>query len=115
MVEGIAADAEAGGLKTHWGRKVLEIRPPVRINKGAGIESFLEDAPVAAAMYVGDDTTDLDAFRALRGLANRGTLEHALCVGVRSDEGPAEITDEADIVVDGTDGVHELLTSLVAT
>jgi hypothetical protein len=33
-------------------------------------------------------------------------------VGVSSDEGPSEITDEADVVVDGTDGVRELLTVL---
>ena len=36
---------------------------------------------VAAALYVGDDTTDLDAFRGLRELVSSGGLEHALCVG----------------------------------
>ena len=50
---------------THWGRKVLEVRPPVRIDKGAGIVAFLEGADVDAAIYVGDDITDLDAFRGL--------------------------------------------------
>ena len=114
-VQGVAAAGEGAGLHTHWGRKVLEIRPPVRIDKGAGIESFLAGAPVGAAMYAGDDTTDLDAFRALKQLADDGKLDHAICVGVRSDEGPSEITGEADIVVDGTDGVHDLLTSLVAS
>ena len=37
-------------------------------------------------------------------LAEEGTLDQAIRVGVRSDEGPSEITDEADVVVDGTDG-----------
>ena len=31
-----------------------------------------------------------------------------------SDEGPPEITDEADIVVDGPEGVAKLLAVLVA-
>jgi trehalose 6-phosphate phosphatase len=113
-IDAIAAKAEAAGLRTHWGRKVLEVRPPVRIDKGAGVTSLLKDAGVAAALYVGDDVTDLDAFRALQTLAQRGELEHAIRVGVRSDDGPDEIEREADIIVDGTHGVQELLTILAA-
>jgi trehalose 6-phosphate phosphatase len=93
---------------------VLEVRPPVRIDKGAGIAKLLEDADVDIALYVGDDTTDLDAFRALGQLVADGKLEHAVRVGVRSEEGPSAITAEADLVVDGTDGVSELLRLLVA-
>ena len=36
-VRAVAERAEAAGYTTHWGKKVLEIRPPVRIDKGAGI------------------------------------------------------------------------------
>jgi trehalose 6-phosphate phosphatase len=110
----IAKRAEDAGLTTHWGRKVLEVRPPVRIDKGAGITSFLEDTDVDVAMYVGDDATDLDAFRALGQMAEDGRLERAVRVGVSSEEGPSEIVEQADIVVDGTAGVHELLTILAA-
>ncbi len=113
-IETIAHHAEQAGLKTHWGRKVLEVRPPVSIDKGAGIETFLREADVDSALYAGDDATDLDAFRALHGLVDAGKLECAIRVGVRSDEGPSRITSEADIVVDGTEGVQELLAMLVA-
>jgi trehalose 6-phosphate phosphatase len=113
-VEAVAEEAEAGGLRTHWGRKVLEVRPPVEIDKGAGVRSLLAAEPVDAATYVGDDRTDLDAFRALRELAASGRLAHAITVGVASDEGPSEIVAEADLVVDGTDGVLDLLGRLVA-
>ncbi len=54
-VDALAAEAEAAGLRTHWGRKVLEVRPPVRIDKGAGIATLLEGAEVDGALYVGDD------------------------------------------------------------
>lgn len=113
-IDAIAERAQEVGLVTHWGRKVLEVRPPVRIDKGAGIESFLADLDVDAALYVGDDSTDLDAFRALAKLVQEGQLQRAVRVGVRSDEGPSEITTEADIVIDGTSGVQELLAMLVA-
>jgi hypothetical protein len=33
-------------------------------------------------------------------------------VGVRSDEGPREIVEQADLVVDGIDGMRELLAEL---
>jgi trehalose 6-phosphate phosphatase len=112
-VDTIAADAEAAGLRTHWGRKVLEVRPPVQFDKGAAIASFLRDTDVDVALYVGDDVTDLDAFRSLTELVDEGRLSRAIRVGVSSDEGPGEITAEADIVVEGTDGVRELLEMLV--
>ncbi len=111
-VDAIAARAEAAGLHTHWGRKVLEVRPPVRIDKGAGIETLLADAAVDVALYAGDDTTDLDAFRSLGQLVDRGALEHVVRVGVASEDGPPEIVQQADVVVDGTSGVQELLSML---
>jgi trehalose 6-phosphate phosphatase len=114
-IDAIAAKAEAAGLRTHWGRKVLEVRPPVRIDKGAGITNFLEGVDVDRALYVGDDSTDLDAFNALSRLVEEGRLAEALRVGVRSEEGPGAITSEADMVVEGTDGVLELLAMLVSS
>jgi trehalose 6-phosphate phosphatase len=112
-VDGIAADAEAAGLEPHWGRKVLEVRPPVKIDKGAAVQRLLRDADLDAALYAGDDVTDLDAFRALEQLAESGRLKAAVRVGVRSDEGPAEIAREADVVVDGGAGVRDLLAALL--
>jgi len=62
---------------------------------------------------VGDDTTDLDAFRGLRSLVQSGMLATALCVAVSSDEAPPELALEADLTVDGTGGVRELLEALL--
>jgi len=113
-VDAIAARAEQAGLHTHWGRKVLEIRPPVRIDKGAGVIAFLDGAQLSAALYVGDDATDLDAFRALDQLAEDGQVGQVVRVGVLSEDGPAEIAEEADVTVEGTEGVRELLAMLIA-
>jgi trehalose 6-phosphate phosphatase len=112
-VEAVAAKAEQAGFVPHFGRKVLEIRPPVRIDKGAGIVALLRDRDLAAALYVGDDRTDLDAFNGLTELVERGRLGHAVRVGVRSEEGPAELAEAADAMVDGTDGVRDLLQALL--
>jgi trehalose 6-phosphate phosphatase len=112
-VDEIARLAVEEGLAVHWGRKVLEVRPPVVMDKGRGITALLRRAPVAAALYVGDDTTDLDAFRALRALVQSGDMQHAVCVAVESEEAPPELASDADLVVDGTGGVRALLEALL--
>jgi trehalose 6-phosphate phosphatase len=112
-VETVAERAEGAGFNVHWGRKVLEIRPPVRIDKGAGVVALLRERELAAALYAGDDTTDLDAFRGLTELVEEGRLGTAVRVGVRSDEGPSALSQEADVMVDGTDGVRDMLQALL--
>jgi trehalose 6-phosphate phosphatase len=112
-VEAVAKRAEEAGFTAHWGRKVLEIRPPVRIDKGAGIVALLRDRDLSAALYAGDDTTDLDAFRGLGELVESGRLGTAVRVGVRSDEGPSALAQEADVMVEGTDGVRDMLQALL--
>jgi trehalose 6-phosphate phosphatase len=112
-VREIARRAEEEGFAVHWGRKVLEVRPPVSFDKGLGIAALLRGAPVDAALYVGDDTTDLDAFRGLRDLVQSGSLASAVCVAVSSDEAPPELAEEADLTVDGPGGVRGVLEALL--
>src|SRR3954465_2162829 len=98
QIQAIAAEAESGGFLTHWGRKVLEIRPPVAIDKGQAVRELLRRTPVRAAVFGGDDATDLDVYDLLGELREEGELEVSVCVGVRSDEGPAAIVERADLV-----------------
>ncbi len=111
----IARLAEHAGLLSLWGRKIVELRPVSGIDKGTAVTGLILDyAPLTAAMFIGDDRTDLDAFRALRALADTPRLGAACLIGVASDEGPAEIVEQADLVVAGPAGVHALLQDLVA-
>lgn len=112
MVEGIAAEAEAEGFHVHWGRKVLEVRPPVPVDKGQAVRELVRRSGVRTALFGGDDATDLDVFDALGSLRDEGALDSVVCVGVRSDEGPAAIVERADIVVDGTPGFVRVLEQL---
>ena len=108
-VEEIEAEALAAGLEPRRGRKVIEIRPPVPIDKGRGVRWLLAEDPPDHAVYIGDDLTDIDAFNGLRDVVGDG----AVCVGVRSDETPEELEDAADAMVDGTSGVLEVLEELL--
>jgi trehalose 6-phosphate phosphatase len=92
-LEEVAERARAVGLVPRFGRKVLEIRPPVHADKGTAVQELLEESGLSRALYAGDDTTDLDAFRALDG------LELAVRVAVSSDEAPEALIRSADVVV----------------
>ena len=71
-LEAVAERARAAGLVARWGRKVLELRPPVEADKGTAVRALLAERGLERALYAGDDTTDLDAFRGLDGLELRG-------------------------------------------
>jgi trehalose 6-phosphate phosphatase len=102
----VAARATALGLDARFGRKVLEVRPPVRADKGTAVRSLLEQRGLHRALYAGDDTTDLDAFRGLDG------LEVAVRIAIASAEGPPELAAAADVVVDGPAALLDLLRRL---
>ena len=82
----IASEAEWQGLDRRTeGRKVLEIRPNVSINKGIAVAAALISAAAAdidAALYGGDDRTDVDAFTALRTLRDDGRAAATACIAV---------------------------------
>lgn len=102
----VADRARAEGLRPRWGRRVLEIRPPIEGDKGTAVTLLLAESGLRRALYAGDDTTDIDAFRGLDG------LELAIRVAVISDEAPAELEPAADLVVAGPDALAELLRRL---
>ena len=112
-VEFVKREGERLGLRVTVGRGVVEARPPIRADKGTAVRTLVEEYHPRKAMFLGDDTTDLDAFRELAALREEGTLQEILRVGVASEEGPPEITSEADLVVDGVEGVGELLRELL--
>lgn len=113
-VNDLARRAELGGLVTHLGRMVLELRPDVSIDKGRALASLLEGSEVSAALYAGDDRTDLDAFRALAELREQGKLEAKVAIAIAAEEAPQEVVAGADLVVPGPEGLIEILEALAA-
>jgi trehalose 6-phosphate phosphatase len=106
--EDVAHAAEEAGLEAHHGRKVVEVRPPVQADKGTAVRRLLDGRPLTRALYAGDDTTDLDAFR---GLDEAG-LDVALKVSVGSPEMNRRLLTEADLVVDGPGELVRFLRTL---
>jgi trehalose 6-phosphate phosphatase len=102
----IAESARDAGLVARYGRKVLELLPPVAANKGTAVRRLLDEHELQRALAAGDDTTDIDSFAALDG------LEIGVRVAVASAEAPQSLLDAADLLVDSTDDFLALLRRL---
>lgn len=99
------------GLTEYRTKMAVELRPPVAVDKGSAVEQL--GVGMNAALFAGDDHGDLSAFAALARMQSAGALGHAVRIGVRSAEAPAELMESADVLVDGPAGLLELLTGLV--
>lgn len=95
------------GLEVLPGRLVWELRPMTGHDKGDAVRQVLASSGAGALVVVGDDVGDLPAFRVAAELAATGG--QALRVAVRSAEAPGELLAAADLVVDGPEGVRDLL------
>jgi trehalose-phosphatase len=105
-LEQLAELAHDEGLVARFGRKVLEVLPPVGSNKGTAVRHLLDGAGLSRALVAGDDVTDLDAFRAVE------ELEHKIRVAVLADESPSLLADHAELVLASTGEFLELLQRL---
>jgi trehalose 6-phosphate phosphatase len=105
-LEQVAEAALDDGLVARFGRRVLEVLPPVGSNKGTAVRHVLMDRGLTRALVAGDDTTDLDAFRAVEELENK------VRVAVLAPESPRILAEHAEIVVDSPAEFLELLRRL---
>ncbi|HJQ75426.1 MAG TPA: trehalose-phosphatase [Gaiellaceae bacterium] len=105
-LDAIAESAREEGLVARYGRKILEVLPPVGSHKGTAVRHLLEEHELTRALAAGDDTTDIDSFAALN------SLEIAVRVAVTSPEAPSALLDAADLVVESTTAFLALLRRL---
>jgi trehalose 6-phosphate phosphatase len=105
-LEHVKARAEREGFVARFGRKVLEVLPPLDVHKGTAVRQLLAERSLRRALYAGDDTTDLDGFRALDG------LDVSVRIAVTSEEGPAELREAGDLTVAGPQELLAVLRGL---
>ena len=105
--EAAGRTAARHGLEVVPGRLVWELRPQVHSDKGDAVRRVVAASGARALLVAGDDLGDLPAF------AVAGELGGGLRVAVRSAEAPAGLLAAADLVVDGPEGVRDLLERLL--
>jgi len=102
----LARIAAAAGLRLLEGKRVLELAAPGS-DKGVVVRRLAEGAEAVA--FAGDDLADLAAFDELGRQAGSGLAVCRIAVG--GPETPEEVLVAADLVVDGPEGLLDLLAS----
>jgi trehalose 6-phosphate phosphatase len=97
--------AQAKGLSVEPGRFVIEIRA-AGMDKGVALRSLVEEYDVGGIVFVGDDLGDVPAFNAVRELRAAGLPGLLVASGTEEESALREL---CDAVVDGPDGVMDLL------
>jgi trehalose 6-phosphate phosphatase len=105
----IASEALDRGLVPTPGREVLEVRPPVSVDKGTAVRALLRDTGARVALYIGDDRTDADAWKALRAMSTEGLLDVSVAVAVAAGEVAPQVREAADVEVPGPAGALQVL------
>jgi trehalose-phosphatase len=107
----VADIADQLGLRVTRGKAVLEVRPPVDVNKGTASIALAQSLGAlessGSLFCAGDDRTDEDAFRALRAAQHA-----AVTVYVGNDD--VEVKTGAEFSVSDPEDVRELLESILA-
>ena len=113
LLREVAREAAEHGLVTTSGREVLEVRPPVRVDKGTAVTELLAGGRSAggALRRRRPHRTPTPGARCGR-CATEGALEHAVALAVASAEVPADVRAAADAEVDGPAGALAALRTL---
>jgi trehalose-phosphatase len=91
----------------HGARKVIELRPPLPLNKGTAATAILAHLSPAAVVGMGDDLTDIDMFDAVRASGIPSAV-----VAVWNEEQP-EVVKAGDYFVRGVPGIEDLLEGIL--
>jgi trehalose 6-phosphate phosphatase len=102
---------DAADLRIGKGKMSIEIKPPLEVSKGTAVVALARERGLRGVIYLGDDLTDVDAFRALHG---GGLSFRSLCIGVVGGETVPEVADEADLTLNGVGDVERFLRQVAA-
>ncbi len=114
IVERVVKPARARGLAISTGHFAFEIKPPLQTSKGTAALSLLGEHGSNAALFCGDDLTDITGFLAVRRWAAVDPDRTGCALAAITGETPQEVIDEADVLVHATPGVHEALSLVLA-
>lgn len=99
------------GLKVTHGRMVVELRPPVAVNKGAAIRWIVDQFALEGMLFFGDDVTDIDGFdEAKRLRSERGLASWSIAVA--DPEARPDVVEAADAAVESVEACVALLADI---
>jgi trehalose 6-phosphate phosphatase len=112
ILELLQEPAQQTHMRLRGGKKVIEILPPLDINKGQALHTFVQRFALQGVVFAGDDLTDLDAVLEVERLSQSGLPAYSIAVRY-SDTIPA-LLEHANDIVDGVAGMAAKLREMVS-
>jgi len=110
LMEPMRELAERHRLVLEPGRNVIEVRSP-GMTKADAVRTVVSEQDAGGMLFAGDDLGDLDAFEAVGELRDRGLPTLLVCAVSEEENALAE---HADVLVDGPEGVLDLLREITS-
>lgn len=107
----LSEPARQAKMSLKEGKKTVEIRPSLAVNKGQSLRRFTQQHGLHGVVFAGDDVTDLDAVIEVAHLRQCGIAACSIVVQ-HPDTVPA-LLEHADVVVQEVDGMAALLQHIV--
>ncbi len=98
----------ARSLRIIQEKMAIDLLPPVEVNKGTATLDLIQGYNLQGGIYLGNDTTDIDAFRAIHAASRASNLQ-GIAIGIISQETPEELMTEADFTLNGVNDVERFL------
>ncbi len=103
--------AEQMNIRLGEGKRVVELKPQIAINKGQSLRKFVQRYGLHGILFAGDDRTDLDAVMEIENLKREGLA--GLSIVVQHADTPPTLLKKADVVVQEVEGMVEMLQQIV--
>jgi len=104
----IKASPQASNLRIIKERMAIDLLPPIKMDKGTTILDLIQEYNLQSGIYLGDDVTDIDAFRAIH-TAGCDFNFHGFAIGILSPEMPENLVAEVDFTLNGINDVERFL------
>lgn len=108
ILAAIEASPQARGLRIIQERMAIDLIPQVEVNKGTATIDLVQEYNLQGCIYLGNDTTDIDAFRAIHA-ASHDLDFRGIAIGVISQETPKKLMIDADFTLNGVNDVERFL------
>ena len=105
ILNAVGALTQARNLRVIMGKMAINLLPPIEVNKGTATLDLIRDYNLRGGIYLGDDPTDIDAFRAIH-TACRNLNFRGFAIGILSPEMPEGLAEEADFTLNGVSDVE---------
>ncbi|HEU0003098.1 MAG TPA: trehalose-phosphatase [Ktedonobacteraceae bacterium] len=111
LLDLLTEPARRVNMQLSEGKQIVEIRPPLAINKGIAVRQFAQRHALRGLVFAGDDRTDLDAVMEMAELRRQGLA--TLAIVARYPDTLPTLLQHADIVVDAVPGMVALLRDML--